>query len=294
MFGAVVAGYLQDRSGRRWSLAVGSALSAGAVAICYVANISDELNTRRGIFFLGKMFHGLAIGMVMATAQTYMSEILPPKLRGPILAFFPIFILLGQLAGAVVVFTSLEIVGPTSYTIPFASQWPFSAVLIVVAAVVPESPAYLLRKDKLEAAFKAQSRLDTKEMDTQAELDRLLAAIRVEQEKTKDIKYVDCFKGADQRRTWIVVFSHFLPQIFGLSLLSNASYFMQVVGMGASNSVLFLQLGIGLGLAANIASVWSLNVMGRRPLILLTLGITVFLWLGMGIAGCFTGIVMIW
>lgn len=294
MVGAVVAGYVQDRAGRRWSLAAGSALSAAAVAICYVSNLTGDIDTRRGIFLLGKVFHGLAIGMVMATAQTYMSEILPPKLRGPILAFFPIFILLGQLAGAVVVFTSLEIDGARSYTIPFASQWPFSGVLAIISCVVPESPAYLLRRNKMDAAYKAQKRLDAKHMDTQAELNRLKSAIQSEIEKTKDVKYTHCFRGTDRRRTWIVVFTHFLPQIFGLTLLSNASYFMQVVGMGSKNSILFLQLGIGLGLLANIASVWSLNVMGRRPLILLTLGITTFLWTGMGIAGCFTGVVMIW
>lgn len=294
MAGAVSGGVFQDRYGRRSSLALGSVLSAAAVAICYVSNLPDDIEDRRGTFFAGKLAHGFAIGMVMSTSQTYMSEILPPKLRGPLLAFFPIFILLGQLAGAVVVFTSLDIPGQNSYRVPFLSQWPFSGVLLVTSVVIPEAPAYLLRKNKTEAAFKAQKRLDTKKIDTALELENLRTSLHVEQEQSRKATYIGCFKGTDRRRTAIVAFCNLLPQLFGLALMSNASYFMQVVGMGASNSLLFLQLGIGLGLIANIASVWSLNVTGRRPLMILTLAISTLLWLGMGIAGCFSGVVMIW
>jgi MFS family permease len=294
MVGAVVAGMFQDRFGRRWSLALGSVLSAVAVAICYVANLHDEIDSRRGIFFAGKLAHGFAIGMVICTAQTFMSEILPPKLRGPILAFFPIFILLGQLAGAVVVFSALKIEGSKSYTIPFLSQWPFSAILLVVSGLVPESPAYLMRKNQFDAASKALKRLNTEKVDIGQELERLRVSVQTESQQAGKAKYTSCFKGTDRRRTLIVIFSHILPQIFGIALLSNASYFMQVVGMSAKNSLLFLQLGIGLGLIANIASLWTLNVTGRRPLILLTLAISALLWLCMGIAGCFKGIVMIW
>ncbi|KAL1952465.1 hypothetical protein VTO42DRAFT_5292 [Malbranchea cinnamomea] len=264
MVGAIVAGLFQDRAGRRWSLVLGSVPSAISVAICYVLSQSDELDTCRGIFFLGEIAYGFSIGMVMCTAQTYMSEILPLKLRGPILAFFPIFILLGQLAGAVVVFTSLSIEGHKSYTIPFASQLPFSGVLIVIAGVVPEIPAYLLQKRRMDAAFKAQKRPDTKHMDAQAELDRLLTVIQVEEQRTRNVKYIDCFKGTSVRRTWIVVFSHMLSQIFGLTLLSNASCFMQVVGDGRQQQHLIPAFGNRAGSC------------------------------GMGIAGCFTGVVMIW
>jgi MFS family permease len=232
--------------------------------------------------------------MVICTAQTFMSEILPPKLRGPILAFFPIFILLRQLAGAVVVFSALKIEGSKSYTIPFLSQWPFSGVLLVVSALVPESPAYLIRKNRLDAALKALKRLNTPKVDSVLELERLRVAVQTESQQAGKAQYINCFKGTDLRRTALVIFSHILPQIFGIALLSNASYFMQVVGMSAKNSLLFLQLGIGLGLIANIVSLWTLNVTGRRPLILLTLAISGLLWLCMGIAGCFTGVVMIW
>ncbi|KAJ5667734.1 uncharacterized protein N7477_006304 [Penicillium maclennaniae] len=64
--------------------------------------------------------------------------------------------------------------------------------------------------------------------------------------------------------------------------------------MESANSLIFLILGIGLGLMANIGSLWVLNAFGRRLLVLLSLSITVVLCLAMGIAGCFEGVVTLW
>lgn len=294
MIGSIIGGYYQDRGGRRLSLATGSFLSAIAVAICYVADLPDDIDSRRGVFFAGKLFQGLCIGMLLCVVQTYMSEVLPVLLRGPIIAFLPIFTLLGQLVGSVVVYTSLKYHGSESYRICFASQWPFSAVPFVLAAVLPESPTWLLRRGRENKALKMQKKLDTRNVDSEAIINELRMSILAEQEERGSFKYIDCFKGVNTRRTLIVAFASALPQLFGLQLLANASYFMQIVGMGSTNSLIFLILGIGLGLIANIVSLWVLNKFGRRFLILLTLGVAMVLWLAMGIAGCFTGVVTIW
>lgn len=294
MIGSIIGGYYQDRGGRRLSLATGSFLSAIAVAICYVSHLPYDIESRRGVFFAGKLFQGLCIGMLLCVVQTYMSEVLPVLLRGPIIAFLPIFTLLGQLIGSVVVYTSLKHHGSESYRICFASQWPFSAVPFVLAAVLPESPTWLLRQGRTDKALEMQKKLDTGAMNSEAIIEELRMSILAEQEERLSFRYADCFKGVNTRRTLIVAFASALPQLFGLQLLANASYFMQIVGMGSTNSLIFLILGIGLGLIANVVSLWVLNKFGRRFLILLTLEVAMVLWLAMGIAGCFTGVVTIW
>lgn len=103
LFGAITAGQLQDGAGRRFCLAFAAVLSAAAVAVAYMSNVPDDMHA--------KLVQGLAVHMITCTTQTYISEILPPVLRGPMLAFFPIFILLGQLMGSVVVYKSLDIAG---------------------------------------------------------------------------------------------------------------------------------------------------------------------------------------
>lgn len=55
------------------------------------------------------------------------------------LAFFPIFILLGQLMGSVVVYKALDIAGSRGYKNCFISQWPFSALPLVVQLSSPKA-----------------------------------------------------------------------------------------------------------------------------------------------------------
>ncbi|KAK3315538.1 proton myo-inositol cotransporter [Apodospora peruviana] len=289
MVGAIAGGFFQDRVGRRWALCVGSFLSAVGVAVCYVSNLSDDIDTRRGVFLAGKGFQGGAIGMVMATAQTYLSEILPPNLRGPVLAFFPIFTLLGQVIGALVIFACLNL--RNGYSVAFATQWPFSVLPMIVALLIPESPAFLVRKGRDGAALKAQRRLDG------GDAERTLARLRVniEHERTQaKATYRDSFRRGNLRRTLIVMFAAVIPQLFGLTLLAKASYFVQIVGMKANLSVIVLILGIVVGLIANVASMWVINRFDRRLLIMLGLSVAALLWGSMGVAGIWSGPVVVW
>ena len=107
MIGSIFGGWLQDRIGRRFALAISSFLSAIAVAVMYISYLPDDRTGRRVAFLVGKFLQGSSVGAVMAACQTYMSEILPPALRGSGMAFFPVFTLLGQLTGALVIYGAL-------------------------------------------------------------------------------------------------------------------------------------------------------------------------------------------
>ncbi len=236
--------------------------------------------------------------MVMCTTQTYMSEVLPPTLRGPILAFFPIFTLLGQLIGSIVVYVSMGKPGPNGYKHCFISEWAFSALPLTISLLMPESPAYLIRKNNLEAARQSKQRLVSSPEDADTLLEQTRLSIELEGETNGAAAsapgYIDCFRGTNCRRTAIVLFASLLPQLFGLTLLAKGSYFMQVVGMSARSSLVFLQVGVGLGLVANVGSMFTITKFGRRPLVIFGLTVCVFLWTGMGVVGCFAGTVMIW
>ncbi|KAF2875107.1 general substrate transporter [Massariosphaeria phaeospora] len=291
MAGAVAGGWLQDKIGRRPALGISSFLSAIGVAIMFCSYLPDDINGRRGCFLAGKLFQGVSIGAVVTSAQTYMSEILPPSLRGSGMAFFPVFTLLGQLTGALVIFGSLD--SKKGYAIAFGSQWPFSFVPIVVAFFMPESPAYYVRNRKMEQALRAQSRLDPPGTDTKVVVDKIQLDIEHE-EKSGRSTFMDCLHKRNFRRTFIVMWANSLTAIFGLPLLAKASYFLQIVGMKANLSIIFLILGIVLGLLANVVSVWLVSRVGRRPLILGSLGVSALLWLSMGIANCFEGKAVTW
>lgn len=291
IIGAVAGGWFQDWAGRRASLAVGSFLCAVGVAISFVSGLPSDINNRRGVFLAGKGVQGGAIGMVLTTTQTYISEIVPPNLRGPMLAFFPIFTLLGQLIGAGVIYACLNL--PNGYTICFATQWAFSGVPFILSYAVPESPTYLVRKGLLEKARSAQRRLDGRDIPTEETIGAIQRNIEWESNSARST-YIACFNSANRRRTLIVMFASSLPQVFGLTLLSKASYFAQVIGMESTLSVLVLILGIVCGLFANICSMYVLLRVGRRTLIIWSLCILTVIWGAMGIAGVWPGKFSMW
>lgn len=284
MLGALFGGWLQDKIGRRLALGIGSFLSAIGVAIMYISYLPTDITGRRVAFLVGKFFQGGAIGAVMAACQTYMSEILPPALRGSGMAFFPAFTLLGQLTGALVIYGALN--REKGYAVAFGSQWPFSFVPIVVAFFIPESPAWYVRKRMMDKASAAQARLDPPGADTKAIVDKILRDIEHEELSNK-ATYWECFQKKNFRRTFIIMFSNSLTAIFGLQLLAKASYFLQLINMKPGTSIIFLILGIVLGLIANVISIWVMARVGRRPLVLITLLMSSAIWASMGIANCF-------
>jgi MFS family permease len=291
MVGAILGGFMQDWTGRRMCIAVGSFLSAIGVAILFVSNLPADITSRRVVFLVGKGFQGMAIGMVLTTTQTYMSEVLPPILRGSVIAFIPTFVLLGQLIGAGVIYGCTNI--KDGYIICFGTQWLFSAVPMVVAYIIPESPTYLIRKERFGDALKAQEKLFSPGMDSQAAIDDIRHNIDHEREQA-NATYLDCFRGTNRRRSLIIMFSNLLPQFFGLLILSKASYFAQVVGMKAKLSLIVLVFGILAGFIANLISIWVISKYGRRLLILLSLSVAGVLWASMGVAGIWSGPVVIW
>ena len=217
-------------------------------------------------------------------------------LRGPIIAFFPIFFLLGQLISAVIVLSMDDVPGRRSYRLCIISMWPFSAIPAVVALFLPESPAHLIRKGRLDAATKAQGRLDTAKDDTQLTVRKLHASIEHEKEVAQSdrSRYTDCFKRTDTRRTCIAMLGAVLPQLFGMPILGDGPYFLQIAGMESTDSLIFLVAGIVGAILGTIFSTWLLTFIGRRKLILGTLLPLALLWLGMGIAGCFSSPVTAW
>ncbi|CAI7658284.1 unnamed protein product [Penicillium manginii] len=294
MLGAAAAGWLQDRLGRRMSLALSSVICAIGIAIAFCSNLPDDMGSRRGAFLVGRLIQGWGVGGAMAGAQTYLSESVPTSLRGSAMALSPTFMLLGELIGAAVIFACEKKDSAAAYLIPFGTQWIFTVLPFALAIIMPESPSFLIRTGDYDKAYQAMKSLHTTAIDVTPLLTQMQLSIAHEQELSQELSYLDCFKGINRRRTAIVGFAFMVPSFFGVPLLASASYFMQVVGMDSSLSIIVLILGIVLGLLANAVGIWFMSLIGRRRLMLITLAITTAIWLSMGISGCWSGNVVIW
>jgi SP family general alpha glucoside:H+ symporter-like MFS transporter len=106
--------------------------------------------------------------------------------------------------------------------------------------------------------------------------------------------YRDCFKGVNFRRTKIIVILNVLQQFVGITLLANASYFLQMAGLSSKYSLMINQIGIGVNMLANVVSWFTVPTIGRRRLILISVVLDFFSWTALGIAGCFDNSTALW
>ncbi|KAH7319367.1 hypothetical protein BKA65DRAFT_529417 [Rhexocercosporidium sp. MPI-PUGE-AT-0058] len=233
MLGAFSNSFIQDKFGRRVAYIIGG--------------------TSSGFLLLRKVINGVGMGMLMSACHTYVSEVAPPRLRGALLGFFAFVVGIGQMIAITLV--------------PLAIQWGFSGLAIMTAFILPESPRYLITKSKRVAAEKAYIRLHGPKTDVAAGLNTIQSTIDHERAMTASAEtatYADCFKGPNARRTWIITLITTMQHFLGVSLLSNANYFLIMAGMSPTKSLQVSQIGMGLQIAYTYISWFTMSWLGRR------------------------------
>jgi MFS family permease len=291
MLGSLINAPLTDRLGRKFTFAMGGAIACIATAVIYISDRSSSIETRRSVFLGGKIILGVALGMLLSTCQTYISEVVPPRIRGPCLSFFTFFLVMGQLIAVSIVFGRILIFDPSAYRVCFASQWAFAVLAVIVGILIPESPVYLVKRGKLEQAEKSYALLHSR-AQAPAAIAHLKTTIEAEELATAhqaSATYLECFKRSDWRRTRIVCYSNILQQCLGVTLLANSTYFLELGGMTPTHALLVTQIAVGIGLVANVSSWFTMTAFGRKPMLIISTGACGALWLAIGIAGCWPG-----
>eukprot|EP00937_MAST-01D_sp_MAST-1D-sp2_P001141 g1141.t1 len=144
-FGALIAGELGDRHGRRACLSGSMALYAAGTALM-------ALGQTFGVLLAGRIVVGVGVGIGMCVVPLYVAEIVPAQRRGQLTACFEVSICLGIVLGYV---SNLVF-----YT-PDASRWrtmlmlplPLAALCAATAGCcLPDSPRWLLSRGDEHAA----------------------------------------------------------------------------------------------------------------------------------------------
>ncbi|KAI0123935.1 MFS sugar transporter-like protein [Xylariales sp. AK1849] len=281
-FGAWVSGPLSDRLGRRWCMFIAGIFSIVGVSIVFTASVNGQ-------FLGGKMVNALGLGMALASGQTYISEIAPLRIRGIALALYTFCLSVGYLISASISFKRVTIVDQSSYKVMFAAEWCWPAAIMIGAFLIPESPYYLIRQNRIEAATKSLSVLYSKNTR------KVQAALKTIQDVTEheteigNASFRDCFKGTNWRRTRIVLYTNGLSQMTGSVFLNNAPYFMVLAGLSATDVAMIIELGIGLSIISSFFTFGGMTLLGRRTLVLGGIAFAGLLFFIMGIAAAVPG-----
>jgi SP family sugar:H+ symporter-like MFS transporter len=262
-FGALSAAPIADWIGRRWSLV----FSAGVVFNLGV--ILQTASTGIPTFVAGRFFAGYGVGLISALIPLYQSETAPKWIRGVIVGSYQFAITVGLLIAAVVNNSTHKRDDTGSYRIPIAVQFAWMLILVGGMLVLPETPRFLIKQGKPEAASQSLSRLRRLPGDHEAIRDEL-AEIQANHEYELSLgkaTYLDCFRGNVGKRLLTGCGLQALQQLTGINFIFyyGTAYF---TNSGIKNSFVISMITSAVNVGSTIPGLYAIDKFGRRPLLL--------------------------
>ncbi|KAG4433558.1 hypothetical protein IFR05_010954 [Cadophora sp. M221] len=276
-FGAIIAGDVADRIGRKWTVIGGCFIYVIGVIIQMLTGIGGSA---LGIIVGGRVIAGIGVGFESAIVILYMSEICPKKVRGALVAGYQFCITIGLLLAACVVYACENKTGSESYRIPIGIQFAWAAILAGGLFFLPDSPRYFVKKGRLEDASRSLQRLRGQPAESeyiQNELAEIIANEEYERSVIPSAGFVDswanCFKGSlfkassNVRRTILGTSLQMMQQWTGVNFIFYYSTpFLQSTG-AISNTFLISLIFTLVNVCSTPLSFWAVEKLGRRPLL---------------------------
>ncbi|KAK4507777.1 hypothetical protein PRZ48_001512 [Zasmidium cellare] len=264
MIGLLINGWASERFGYRKTVMTCLVLIIGFIAIFFTAPNVETL-------LVGEILCGIPWGVFQTLSITYASEVCPVALRGYLTTYVNLCWGLGQLIAIGVIRSMLGRTDEWAYRIPYALQWMWPVPLLIGVAFAPESPWWLVRRERYEDAKKALLRLTSLNRETDFNADDTIAMMvhttALEKKITKGASYLDCFKGTDRRRTEIICMAWAMQNLAGNSFSNYSTYFLTGAGVSEENSYNFAMGQYAINMVG-VFGAWGLMTLGvgRRTL----------------------------
>ncbi|KAH7410968.1 putative glucose transporter rco-3 [Cadophora sp. MPI-SDFR-AT-0126] len=276
-FGAIIAGDVADRVGRKWTVIGGCVIYIIGVIIQMLTGVGGSA---LGVIVGGRIIAGIGVGFESAIVILYMSEICPKKVRGALVAGYQFCITIGLLLASCVVYACEKKTGSESYRIPIGIQFAWAIILGGGLLFLPDSPRYFVKRGRLEDASRSLQRLRGQPAESeyiQNELAEIIANEEYERSVIPSAGFVDswanCFKGSlfkqssNIRRTILGTSLQMMQQWTGVNFIFYYSTpFLQSTG-AISNTFLISLIFTLVNVCSTPLSFWAVEKLGRRPLL---------------------------
>lgn len=210
-----IAPNLADWIGRQKSILIGSLIVALGAGLQ-----SGARDT--GMFIAGRFFIGLGSGINGIASPLLITELAHPNQRGKITAVYNTFYYCGSTIAAWTTFGTLQIKSNWSWRLPSLLQVAPSAFQICALWFLPESPRWLISKDRHDEALQVMAKYhangDERDEVIMFEFAEIKTAIREEKVNSKG-RYLDLINTpGNRRRLFICVCCGIFSQFSGTGL----------------------------------------------------------------------------
>jgi sugar porter (SP) family MFS transporter len=273
LFGALAAGALSDKFGRKRLLILAAILFA-------VTSIGNALATNFDIFIAWRILGGVAIGLASSLSPMYISEVAPAQIRGKLVSINQLTIVVGVLAAQLINWYLVRNlpVGATDEFIKtswFGQQgwrWMFGltaapAVLFFLGMfLVPESPRWLAKNGKADQARSVLKKIGGEKYadDALAEINSTLAKAEIQRVRFSDL--------LDPKMRKVLVLGVTLAvfqQWCGINVIFNyAEEIFKAAGYDISTVLKNIAWTGSVNLAFTFVALGVVDRGGRRPLML--------------------------
>ncbi|KAK0723037.1 general substrate transporter [Lasiosphaeria miniovina] len=228
------------------------------------------------VLLMGFLIQGIPWGVYQVVSPAYASEVASLQLRPILTTWNNLCWVIGQLIASAILKGFEKYPGDMSFRIPFAFQWVFLSMLMIVISFAPESPYWHLQRQRIpEARATIRKLVRHGSADT---ADRKLALMQhtMHQESKKEgaaaeaasswKRFTGMFKGVDARRTEIACMAWLIQSMCGSSIIPWAPKLFESAGLAASQA---LSVNIALpaaGIMGTVASWWLMRIWGRRQI----------------------------
>ncbi|WP_419219267.1 sugar porter family MFS transporter [Gordonia sp. CPCC 205333] len=278
--GAAFAGRLADIWGRKRVMLIGSVLFViSAIGTAYTQTIGDLL--------LWRVLGGLGIGIASVIAPAYISEIAPARFRGALASMQQLAITLGIFAALLSDALLRDAADGASNDLWWgleAWRWMFLVGVIpavvygVLALLIPESPRYLVGRNRDEEAARILQEV-TGETDPLNRVKEI--KLTVKRESASSIRDITGPTFGLHPLVWVGIWLAVFQQFVGINAIFYYSTTLwQSVGFTESQSFTTSVITAVINVAMTFVAILFVDRVGRRKLLLL------------GSVGMFVGLLM--
>ena len=259
MAGNLMAGPLSDKFGRKKVLIAVAALFA--ISATWSALATDYTE-----FIIARIIGGIGIGGAILIAPIYIAELAPPKLRGSLVSFNQLHIVLGI---SVAFFSNYFLVtyGDESWRWMLGVEAIPAVIYFLSLFTVPKSPRWLILKlNRVKLARKILEKIGG-----EAYAEVTIAEIqRGQEKKVGKINISEIFKRKYATIMIIALGIAFFQQITGINAIFYYAPTIFEQAGGSSDSSFLQAIVVGLtNLVFTLVAIWLIDRLGRKPLLLI-------------------------